>query len=107
MAYAGKKSSDINHDDFIRMWNAGVPVEEIAKKFGVPKTLVLRYAKKHIDECSQKTMINHNDFVRLWNSENSLEEIAQKLGVKTYVVEKYARKHRDSCPSKRKGFEKV
>ena len=49
MDYSRKSIIEFNPENFIKMWNEGYSIEDIAKKFHVPKVVVFRCALKNID----------------------------------------------------------
>jgi len=96
------KSKKIVHEEFVKLWNEGKSVTEIAEKFGACKQTVSKYAQRNSGECSKrkqgkKKQINHAEFVKLWNSDVPVAEISKKLGTKKEYVPRYARLHRDEC----------
>ena len=102
-----KKSHNIRpgkiiHKEFVKLWNEGMTVNEIAKKFGVCKQRVSQYAKAHRDQCckrrvGKKKLINHTEFVKQWNSNTPVAEMAKNFGTKKQYVSIYATLHKDEC----------
>lgn len=91
---------EINHEEFVKLWNDGVLGKEMAKIMGVSDSVISEYAKKHRTECpkrTKKSQINHNEFLKLWNDGASTEEISEKLGISKCCVYTYASEHKDEC----------
>lgn len=89
-------------DEFIEMWNSGVPGVDIAEHFNVNVYGALRFASKHRDQCprrirDERSRIDHDLFVKLWNEDVSGKEIGKIFNVGKDRVYKYANMHRDEC----------
>lgn len=96
---------EINHEEFVKLWNDGVLGKEMAKIMGVSDSVISEYAKKHRMECPiriKKSQIDHNEFLKLWNEGISIDEISEKLGVGKYCIYAYARKYKDEFPKRNK-----
>lgn len=100
------RQSKIIHDEFVKMWNDGVAISEIALKFGVSNNYVSHYAYQHRAECPKheiklpvcESRMNHEEFVKLWNDDVGISEIALKFGERNDYISHYAYRHRAECP---------
>ena len=82
-------------DIFVKLWNAGVSSDEIAKQVGIKKGTVYAYSKQ-FPECIKRSSefeVKREAFINLWNSGVPVIEIAEKLGIKTSTVKFYSRKY--------------
>lgn len=102
MEYSRKDNLEFNPENFTKMWNEGYSIEDIAKKFKVPKVVVFRCAIMYIDDSSQRPLIDHKKFVELWNRNKSYEEIANFFCATVPYIIKYAKMHKNECPQNRK-----
>ena len=102
MDYSRKSIIEFNPENFIKMWNEGYSIEDIAKKFHVPKVVVFRCALKNIDESKQRPLINHEKFLQLWKLKRPVEEIADFFGTPVSYIINYAKMHKEECFRKRK-----
>lgn len=60
------------------MWNAKVPVREIAKRLGCTEAYVVKYARTHRELCPERQeTIDYGKLVELWNLGFSKVEIAK------------------------------
>lgn len=102
----------IPHEEFVKLWNSGYSLSEIAEKLGSTPKYVSKYAEKYRELCpckkssGSKCRVNHSKFVELWNSNCSLDEIAKYFETNKKAISHYASRHRDECPKRKRGIKK-
>ena len=79
-----ERVSRINHEEFVNLWNADIPIRKMAKYFGVCKQYISKYAKKHEIECPKRNRGAKYKFadktaIQMWNDGLSLREISSCL----------------------------
>lgn len=66
----------------IRLWKAGVPMEEIAEKLGVKKGAIYDYTREHRDVIAKGELYKYDDdIIRLFNEGKTYREIADAVGI--------------------------
>lgn len=109
MAYSKKRVTKYKHKDFVRMWNEGVSIEEMAKKLEVSQNCIQDYARKNRAKCPKRMkrkITDHKKFVTMWNQGASSRVISETFNISQEWVCIYASKHRDECPKKVSGRKK-
>ena len=87
----------------IKLWNANVPVKEMAKVLGCSESSISNFVATHRDVCPKR--IGTTDYEKLvdyWNEGLSVEEITKRLGCTKNVVYSYVCKNREICRRRRK-----
>jgi len=106
-----KRRSKIIHEEFVKLWNDGVTVIQIAQRFGCCKQRVSQYAQKYPDECVKRSVgkrmkkgaIIHEEFIRLWNEGVSIKKLAKRFGASGAIIKEYALMHENECPKRSQG----
>lgn len=92
----------IKHGEFVRLWNEGLTIREIAKHFGCCKQAVSKHAQMHPEECpkrkrGRRQIYSHEPVIELRNKGLSAREISEKLHISKPLVTKYLKAHKEEC----------
>lgn len=82
----------------IKLWNANVPVKEMAKELECSESSIINFVCTHRDVCPKRRgAIDYEKLVDYWNEGLSVEKITKRLGCTKNVVYSYVCKNREIC----------
>lgn len=94
MAHPGGRPREIDHDDVVRLRNAGFSIEEIAEEMACNDNHVREILRaRGMGGLVRVVKVDRQRLLDLWNSPRTLIEIGAELGCSCTTVSRLQREH--------------